>query len=192
MGKAKRVPVMPSPEAELARALAGLSADTRQNMLRSSAAANDGSWFYETAKRFGIDAANELNASVVRRFAELEMVRLLRELRVDQDPSSELVAKRLIRFGLELFVGELFHADLKDEPGRVYLRVSQCFAYEGVRRAGVHKEYRCGPGQRLAGWLAGIGTSAHITPAIGLCQMAHTGHCTYAVNFDTATSTPAL
>jgi hypothetical protein len=156
-------------------------------MLRSSAAANDGSWFYETAKRFGIDAANELNASVVRRFAELEMVRLLRELRVDPDPSCEEASKRLIRFGLELFVGELFHVDVSDEPGHVSLRVVQCFAYEGVLRAGVHKEYRCGPGQRLAGWLAGMRASAQIVPAIGLCQMAHTGRCAYAVKFETAT-----
>lgn len=189
---------MPSPDAEpeaqaeLDLAIAGMSADARERMLRSSAAANDGSWFYETAKRFGIDAANELNARVVRRFAELEMVRLLRVLGIDHEAAHEPITKRLIRFGLELFVAELFHADLSEEPGRVHLRVSRCFAYEGVRRAGVHEEYHCGPGQRLAGWLAGIGAPARITPAIGLCQMAHSGRCAYVVDFDVASRSPAL
>ena len=61
------------------------------------------------------------------------------------------------------------------------IEVRKCFAYLGVRRAGIDKVYRCGPGARVQGWLDAMGLEDGIEPEVGLCQMAHTGACTYKI-----------
>jgi hypothetical protein len=168
--------------------LSGLSSETRERLLRGSAVSNDGLWFYAAVRAVGIEQANELNADVVRRFSALEMVRLMRHLGVTEIDGPEAL-RELLELALELFVGDGFQADLEAIEGKVSLRVNRCFAYDGVRRAGLEKEYRCGPGQRLLGWLTGVEAEASVTPAVGLCQMAHLGRCGYAIELaDSAVS----
>lgn len=160
-----------------------LSPAVRERSLRDSQVANDAFWFYAVQKLAGVDVANRLNGEVVRQFGCIEMARLLRQLRVEPAvDAAGLLA--LLEQALELFVKDLFQADVTRDGDRIHLRVRRCFAFEGVRRAGLEHCYRCGPGQRLLGWLAVAADGALISPEVDLCQMANTGACAYTVTLD--------
>jgi hypothetical protein len=160
-----------------------LTQDEREELLRRSWMASDGLWFYQTAQALGLDGANSANSEVVREFARQEMRRLMQVLGVDKVETAAQYHE-LFRIASELYLGSLFGSD-ESLDGDVHdIEVKTCFAYMGVKRAGIDKDYHCGPGERLTGWLQGMGLAATITPEVGLCQMAHTGRCHYQVKID--------
>ncbi|MBC3985403.1 hypothetical protein H8N01_23190 [Streptomyces sp. AC536] len=155
-----------------------LTATEREELLRRSWMATDGLWYYQTATQRGIDGANEANIQVVREFGRQEMVRLMRSLGVEKVETVEQY-RRLFQTAVELYLGSLFAARESYADGVQHLEVSTCFAYKGVKRAGIEKVYHCGPGERLTGWLQAMDLPAEIDPGVGLCQLAHTGACNY-------------
>lgn len=157
-----------------------LTGNEREELMRRSWMATDGLWFYETALSLGLDGANENNIKVVREFARQEMLRLLRSLGVEKVDSVEKYHE-VFRYAMGLYLGSLFQADEEIADDVHQINVTTCFAYKGVKRAGIDKEYHCGPGERLTGWLQGMGMNATIEPGVDLCQMAHTGSCSYQV-----------
>jgi cytochrome P450 len=159
---------------------AELTAAQREDLLRKSWMANDGLWFYQTAKAGGIDAANEANTEVVREFGRQEMARLMRALGIRKVETIEQY-RQLYQAAVDLFLGALVVADESLDGDTHQLDITTCFAYKAVKRAGIDKAYHCGPGERLTGWLHAMDLPAEIVPAVGLCQMAHTGSCSYRV-----------
>lgn len=155
-----------------------LDGTQREELLRRSWMATDGLWFYQTATKSGMDGANEANIQVVREFGRQEMVRLMRSQGIEK---VETVAqyRQLFAMAVELYLRSLFVAEESFTDGTQLLEVSTCFAYKGVKRAGIEKVYHCGPGERLTGWLQAMDLPARIDPGVGLCQMAHTGACSY-------------
>jgi Family of unknown function (DUF6125) len=157
-----------------------LSGDQREDLIRRSWMATDGLWFYQTARTRGIAGANEANIEVVREFGRREMSRLMRALDVTEVTTAEQY-RRLFETAMGLYLGSLFEAEESFDGGDHRIAVATCFAHAGVKRAGIDKEYHCGPGERLTGWLQAMGLSATMAPSVGLCQMAHTGTCAYRV-----------
>ena len=157
---------------------ADLTHAQREDLLRRSWMANDGLWFYQMAQAKGLDAANEANAEVVREFGRQEMGRLMRALGIEKVQTIEQY-RLLYRTAVDLFLGTLVVADESFDGDTHYLAVKSCFAYKAVKRVGIDKLYHCGPGERLTGWLMAMGLPTEIDPAVGLCQMAHTGSCSY-------------
>ncbi|QKV96150.1 hypothetical protein HUT19_34185 [Streptomyces sp. NA02950] len=160
-----------------------LTATEREELLRRSWMATDGLWYYQTATKSGIDGANEANIQVVREFGRQEMVRLMRGLGIEKVETLEQY-RRLFQAAVDLYLGSLFAAEESFEDRTQHLKVSTCFAYKGVKRAGIEKDYHCGPGERLTGWLQAMDLPAEIDPGVGLCQMAHTGSCGYRLTVD--------
>ena len=166
---------MPSPN--------DLTTGQREELLRRSWMASDGIWFYATATAHGLDHANAVNREVVREFACQEMRRLMRALGVDtpRTPSEYL---DLFSAAMDLYLGSLFKAEESFVGGAHHLVVTTCFAYLGVVRAGIEREYHCGPGERLTGWLDAMGLTAQISPEVGHCHMAYQGSCAYRIAID--------
>lgn len=158
-----------------------LTQHQREEMLRRSWMANDGLSFYQTATALGVDKANELNGDVVREFARQEMARLMRAAGIDRVQTIEQY-HALMQSARDIYLGSLMNYD-DQIIGEIHdIKVRKCFAYLGVRRAGIDKEYRCGPGARVKGWLDAMGLHDGIEPNVGLCQMAHHGVCTYKIH----------
>ncbi|MER5637119.1 hypothetical protein ABT095_09190 [Kitasatospora sp. NPDC002227] len=159
-----------------------LTAVQREELLRRSWMATDGLWFYQTAMAKGVDGANEANIQVVREFGRQEMLRLMRSLGVEKVETAEQY-RALYDAAVELYLGSLFSArDSFEETAEGTdhtVQVDTCFAHKGVERAGIAKEYHCGPGERLTGWLQAMELPAALEPGVGLCQKAHTGSCSY-------------
>lgn len=164
---------------------AALAETEREELLRRSWMANDGLWFYQTAQALGLDAANQANSQVVQEFGYQEMRRLMRTLGVDKVETVEQY-QTLFRTATELYLGSLFGAEDSVDGDVHDIQVTTCFAYRGAKRAGIDKEYHCGPGERPTGWLRAMGLPATIEPEVGLCQMAHTGSCAYRVVLGTS------
>src|SRR2546421_653258 len=131
---------------------AKLNQTQREELLRRSWMATDGLWFYQTAQSSGIDGANEANTQVVREFGRQEMIRLMRSLGIEKVETVPQY-REWFRTAVDLYLGSLFAADESFEEGTQHLEVSTCFAYKGVKRAGIDMDYHCGPGERLTGWL---------------------------------------
>jgi len=85
----------------------------------------------------------------------------------------------LFHTAAELFLTGIFEYGESVEGHAHRLEVRRCLAYEGVERAGLAAQYHCGPGERARGWLDALGLQPAIEPAVGLCQMAHSGACAY-------------
>ncbi|WP_116210988.1 DUF6125 family protein [Streptomyces olivoreticuli] len=157
---------------------APLTATEREELLRRSWMATDGLWYYQTAQARGIDGANEANIQVVREFGRQEMRRLMRSLGITKVETAEQY-RTLFSTAVDLYLGSLFEAEESVEGDVHTMNVSVCFAYKGVQKAGIDKVYHCGPGERLTGWLQAMDMPTALDPAVGLCQMAHTGSCSY-------------
>jgi hypothetical protein len=155
-----------------------LTATEREELLRRSWMATDGLWYYQTAQALGLDGANEANIQVVREFGRQEMVRLMRSLGLAKVETVEQY-QQLFTTAVELYLGSLFAAEESFEDDTHTMKVTTCFAYKGVKRAGIEMQYHCGPGERLTGWLQGMELTTELDPGVGLCQMAHTGSCGY-------------
>jgi hypothetical protein len=168
----------------------GLTAEQREELLRRSWMATDGLWFYQTALAKGIEGANEANIQVVREFGRQEMVRLMRSLGIEKVETLEQY-QQLYRSAVELYLGSLFSAEDTFEGGEHTVAVSSCFAHKGVQRAGIDKEYHCGPGERLTGWLQAMDLPTALSPAVGLCQLAHTGSCGYRLTVSLPSAQPS-
>ncbi|MFL5909856.1 MAG: DUF6125 family protein [Gaiellaceae bacterium] len=168
---------------------AELSHAQREDLLRRSWMANDGLWFYQTAQARGIDAANEANAQVVREFGRQEMSRLMRALGIDEVRTIEQY-RLLYRTAVDLFLSTLVVAEESFEDDTQQLTVTSCFAYNAVKRAGIDQLYHCGPGERLTGWLTAMNLPPEIDPAVGRCQMAHTGSCGYRIKLGLPAASP--
>ena len=160
-----------------------LSALQREELLRRSWMTTDSQWFYQTAQARGIDAANETNTQVLREFGRQEMRRLMRALQITAVETVEQYYE-LFQVAVELYLGSLFEAQESVEDGTHHITVTKCFAYTGAKKAGIDKVYHCGPGERLTGWLQAMQLPAEFDPSVGLCQMAHTGVCSYRVRLD--------
>jgi hypothetical protein len=162
---------------------ARLSADEREKLLRHSWVVNDALWFYEVVARYGIDVANAVNAVVVRGFGRHEMRRLTQALGLSTITTLDRY-REMFRLAVDLYVGDSFLYEDAIEGSTHHIRVNRCVAFEGVARAGIAKQYRCGPLERARGWFDALKLDVAVTPDIGLCQMAHHGRCSYALRVD--------
>jgi hypothetical protein len=167
-----------------------LSAHEREELLRRAWVVNDGLWFYEVFARYGIDVANAVNAVVVRGSGRHEMRRLAQTLGLRTITALDTY-REVFRRAVDLYVGEGFRYDDWIDGSTHHIRIRRCVAYEGVTRAGIAKQYRCGPLERARGWFDALKLDVAVTPDIGLCQMAHSGRCGYALRV-TLGGAPAL
>lgn len=121
---------------------------------------HDGRWYQEVARRFGHEAANEINAAAVRFVAVRVGRSVARRL---GKPVAELTRDDIVT-AMELCCREMWpdrflrvHHDESDDPGEFRLTVTRNYALHMVRLAGSLEHYRCPCDDVRAGWLEGLG-----------------------------------
>ena len=127
---------------------------------------HDGMWFVHASAEVGIEGANALNRAAIRGMAEIEVRRLVEALEV----------------GLGVLLpGSVSSRISVSAPSTAILRAEwedgECFAYKGMRRAGLLDGYRCGVLYRIECWLEALGIGHEADPAVGRCQMRVDGSC---------------
>jgi len=159
--------------------LDNLNKEELKNLLIKNWMTHDGAWFLNTYLRFGIDKANKLNKGAIRTLAIFEINRVKKR--------SKLGDKKISNFEeLKAFVNDAFSV-LKGDfmeftysfPGNnsIHWEMRKCFAYEGMKKLGVQKEYECGVIYRISCWLKELGIKHKIKPKIKKCLLNFQEKC---------------
>ena len=121
---------------------------------------HDGLWFHEVARRFGFEAANELNHAVVKTVAKRAM-RLAIGGRPRGPLTIEEVADYFERAAELMWAPSMMRWDgqIVDEQ-TMEVRVTDCYAVNGLRRTGGLEGYRCACLAVRRGWFEALGIEA--------------------------------
>lgn len=120
---------------------------------------HDGRWYQEVAKRFGFEAANEINREALKFVATRVGKSIAQRL---GRPIGELdFAEAIEVFGecsKAMWPGEYveFHTQITG-PGTFELSVVKNFALQMLQRAGTLPHYQCGCLALREGWIEGLG-----------------------------------
>lgn len=142
---------------------------------------HDGMWFAHTLSAYGIEEANRLNRAAIKSMAEIELKRFMRILNVSRDDLKAFQDFRKFFTGVQsLLLPDFMNVTIWFEaPAGIRWAFSEkgCFAYKGMKRAGVETDYRCGPLYRIQCWLKNLEIPYAMTPDITTCIMPEKGSC---------------
>jgi len=168
--------------------LGRLSKHEIRDLLGKGWLTHDGMWFIHAAAELGIERANELNRAAIRSMSGIEVRRLVEAL--DLDPSGLTTCAsvcRLLTSGLTVLLPDsVFNRIRVSAPDPTTIRLEwddgECFAYKGMKRAGLLDGYECGVVYRIECWLEALGIRHQVVPPVGPCQMRADGVCSSEIH----------
>ena len=148
---------------------------------------HDGMWFYSCLMEYGIDTANKMNKAAIKSLAPIETKRMKKVLGFEKDKFSDFNEFK------EYFIG-VSEILIPDFMGGVYnfsdegifslrMKEGQCFAYKGMKNAGVIDQYLCGVIYRIECWFDCLGLNYSTGPPIEKCTMHFEGSCEKSYKF---------
>ncbi|UFJ42572.1 hypothetical protein LOK74_08800 [Brevibacillus humidisoli] len=126
---------------------------------------HDGAWYQNVARKFGFEAANELNKEALRYMAKRGMQTYVRENGIDlsEITTIESLAHHYMEGASEMWPEHWVHLEANIlGPDSFEVVNRRNFAIEMLRKAGTLDKYEC-PGLALReGWFAGLGIKNYI------------------------------
>jgi hypothetical protein len=121
---------------------------------------HDGLWFHEVAQRFGFEVANELNHVAVKAVAKRAM-RLALGGRPKEPLAIEEVAEDFERAAELMWAPSMmrWEGQIIDER-TMEVKVTDCYAVNGLKRTGLLKNYECACLAVRQGWFEALGIKA--------------------------------
>lgn len=156
-----------------------LNKEELKNLLVKNWMTHDGAWFLNSYLLFGIKEANKLNKKAIRTLAPFEMKRIKKLSRYkDSEISTYKELKGFINDAFSILKGD-FMDFTYSFPGenRIHWEMNRCFAYEGMKKLGVEKEYKCGVLYRISCWLKELGIKHTFEPSFKHCLLHTEGQC---------------
>lgn len=139
-----------------------LSANDRENILRSNWWGHDGRWYLFVSKEFGFEKANEMNMAINKAVGKLEMKNYMAVAKVDEEFIKQDLIQNL-KLNLELCAQDVFTImDFYDENSNFILKISKCAAHYGTQKADYMRNYKCACFKRIEGWFDAIGMNASV------------------------------
>ncbi len=140
---------------------------------------HDGSWFYNCARELGIDSANKLNKAAIKNLSVIEMQRVKKALgqeKLEIKTFDQL--KDFVNNAFSVIKGDFmdFEYTFLDD-NRIHWEMNSCFAYNGMKMIGFHKQYECGVIYRIGCWLDALGIEYTIQPKIDICLLNSQEKC---------------
>jgi len=140
---------------------------------------HDGSWFYNCAQKYGIDAANKLNKAAIKALSTIEMQRIEKALKLENTKINDFEAlKKFIDDAFSVLKGDFM--DFKysfPENNQIHWEMKHCFAYNGMKMIGVIEDYECGVIYRVSCWLTALGIQHRVIPRIKQCLLNSQDKC---------------
>jgi len=144
---------------------------------------HDGMWFYHCLQEFGIEKTNKLNKAAGRSLAAIEIKRIKKAFDIGKIENFEEL-KDAIEITWEVLCGDFMDFSVSYPSNNIFhIATKQCFAYEGMKRMGVHDQYECGIFSRLEGWFEGLEVRYSVNPQVKGCMMETDGKCFRDYNF---------
>ena len=140
---------------------------------------HDGSWFYNCARELGIDAANKLNKAAIKNLSVIEMHRVEKALGQEKIKIKTFdQLKDFINNAFSVIKGDFMDFEYSfHEDNRIHWEMNSCFAYNGMKMIGFHKQYECGVIYRIGCWLDALGIDYTIRPKIDICLLNSQQKC---------------
>lgn len=134
---------------------------------------HDGSWFYNCAQELGIDAANKLNKAAIRTLSVIETQRIKKAMGLEKEQIITFEQlKDFIINAFSVIKGDFMEFNYSfPEKNRLRWEMTNCFAFEGMKRIGISKQYECGVIYRVSCWLDALGIKHIIKPEIDKCLL---------------------
>ena len=154
-----------------------------KDMLLRNWLTHDALWYAEVAAKLGMAEASPMNLRVCRKLGRIEFKRLMNAADA-LPPKNFTVYRELFELGKGVFVPEFIAIQI-DYPGNSVqvFRVSECFAYNGVKKLGLLSEYECGIFERIEGWFDAMGLRYTRTPDLSRCLKFKGEECRITVQF---------
>ncbi|TFF96992.1 MAG: hypothetical protein EU547_05605, partial [Promethearchaeota archaeon] len=159
--------------------LDNLNKEELKNLLVKNWMTHDGAWFLNSYLRFGIKEANKLNKGAIKTLSAFEINRVKKLSKLgDRKISNYEELKNFVNDAFSVLKGDFmdFHYSF---PGNncIHWEMGKCFAYEGMKKLGVEKEYDCGVIYRVSCWLKEMGLKHKIEPKIKKCLLNFQDKC---------------
>jgi hypothetical protein len=156
-----------------------LTKDQLRELLVKNWMTHDGAWFFHSCKELGIDKANQLNKSALNMLAEMEQKRILKlmgwqdhKIRTFED------LKAVVDNFFSLVKGDFMGFEYSFPAKNVYhWNMQKCWAYEGMKKLGVEKEFECGPLWRMMVWFKNLGIKFETEPPVNTCLLNTQANC---------------
>jgi hypothetical protein len=154
-----------------------------KDMLLRNWLTHDALWYAEVAAKLGMAEASPMNLRVCRKLGRIEFKRLMNAADA-LPPKNFTVYRELFELGKGVFVPEFIAIQI-DYPGNSVqvFRVSECFAYNGMKKLGLLSEYECGIFERIEGWFDAMGLRYTRTPDLRRCLKFKGEECRITVQF---------
>ncbi len=147
---------------------------------------HDAMWFYHCMREFGPEAANRINQAAVRSMAAVEIHRILKLMGRENKPvTSYDELKEIIDTTYRLIQPDFMKLYYEFPEKNVFRGgFRECFAYEGVSKAGLAEVYQCGVLLRVKGWFETLGVKYRMLPDFEGCLMRESGECQISFHFE--------
>ena len=148
---------------------------------------HDAMWYGICMQELGPEKANQLNKKAVRLMAAIEMKRIMKLMDKPRDVTIKSFQElaEIIETAFLLVQTSFLTFDFSfPERNLLCGRFNECFAHDGVKKAGMIANYECGIVERVKGWLDSLGVTYNMTPDFRGCLMHQNGICEVHFRFD--------
>ena len=156
-----------------------LSKKELKDLLVKNWMSHDGAWFLSSYLRLGIKNANKLNKSAIKTLAPFEIKRIKKLCgHGDREIKDFEELMTFMNNALSVLKGDFMDLELSpSDEDQFRWEAGKCFAYEGMKRLGVEKEYECGVLYRISRWLKELGIKHKFDPKIQKCLLNSQEKC---------------
>lgn len=136
--------------------------ERREEILRSVWMLHDARWFIKTIERYGLDAANELNRTVIRSMGKTEIKVLMNGSGIRKIADIDQL-NALMTAASKLFFPKEHKYEFKILNNNELLgHVIECYVHKNVQKAGITDLYRCAARPRFESWIAAMDLNGEI------------------------------
>ncbi len=123
---------------------------------------HDARWFIKTIEKYGLDAANELNRTVIRSMGKTEIKTLMNGSGVEKITNIDQL-NSLMTVASKLFFPKEHKYEFKIlNENELLGHVIECYVHKNVEKAGITGLYRCAARPRFESWIAAMGLKGQI------------------------------
>lgn len=144
---------------------------------------HDALWYTEVAHNFGMADASPMNLRVCRKLGQVECKRLMKLVDVSP-PGNMMEFRELWELAEDVFVPDFMTFRVDYPAGNIQrMHVCECFAYNGMHKAGLVSEYECGIFERIEGWFDAMGLAYSRSPDLSRCLKHQGQDCVVTFRF---------
>jgi hypothetical protein len=145
---------------------------------------HDALWYTEAATKLGMAEASPMNLRVCRTLGKIEFKRYIKAVGAAL-PKNMKELQEVCEEGMKLFIPPFMDFSFAfNDDDTIVATITDCFAFNGMTKAGAIGEYECGIFERIEGWFDAMGVKYTRTPDLSRCLKYKGEECVITVKFE--------